>query len=276
MISALSFTSFALAVLLYTSAAGVFFVEIARSPGGKANEPPRLAPVLLGVGALAHGTYVIVASFVAHLCPVRSLHFFLSMGSLVATIVFLGARRHFRVHALGVVVAPVGLVATLGTFFIGNIEPQTSMPGSFISMHVFANLAGLALFLLACGAAVMYLIQERRLKRRAPLRKGLPPLDSLDRAEHRFLLAGFPLLTLGVASGTVWASKLESGSPDELLRTIFGYATWLLIAGVLLLRVVSGWRGRRAAYGTVAGFTFAALVLAIYLARPFIHGGQGG
>jgi ABC-type transport system involved in cytochrome c biogenesis permease subunit len=46
-----------------------------------------------------------------------------------------------------------------------------------------------------------------------------------------------------------------------------GYVTWLLFAGVLLLRAAAGWRGRRAAYGTIAGFGCAMLVLLFYLLR---------
>ena len=77
-------------------------------------------------------------------------------------------------------------------------------------------------------------------------------------------------------TGTVWADKLEAGSIDEILRAVFGYATWLLIAGVLLLRVIAGWRGRRAAYGTVAGFACAFAVLLIYVLRPIFKGGAMG
>jgi hypothetical protein len=36
---------------------------------------------------------------------------------------------------------------------------------------------------------------------------------------------------------------------------------------VLLLRAAAGWRGRRAAYGTIAGFGFTVLVLLLYLVR---------
>jgi hypothetical protein len=52
------------------------------------------------------------------------------------------------------------------------------------------------------------------------------------------------------------------------MRTIFGYATWLLIGGVLLLRAAAGWRGRRSAYGTILGLAFATAVLVIYVVRP--------
>jgi len=49
---------------------------------------------------------------------------------------------------------------------------------------------------------------------------------------------------------------------------VFGYATWLLTGAVLLLRAAAGWRGRRAAYGTIAGLVFAMAVIAVYLTRP--------
>jgi len=272
----LSAAIFVLTVLFYATATTLYYLEVAR--GGTDEERYRsLTPWLLSAGAVGHMTYVLIASFVHHVCPVHSVHFFLSIASLLATAAYLLARRRFRIHALGLIVAPLGLVIALGTFFLGSAPTGSKLPASFIGLHVFANLVGDALFLLACGAAVMYLVQEKRLKnKKAMLLKrnkgGLPPLDSLDKAVHRFLLAGFPLLTLGVATGTVWAQRLESGSPDELLRAIFGYATWLLIAGVLLLRVAAGWRGRRAAYGTVAGFACALVVLVIYLVRPMLRG----
>ena len=268
----LSLVMFSVAVLLYGIASVVYYLEIAR-PRPDETSRNRAAALLLGVGAAAHLAFVINASLVARVCPVHSIHFALSMASLLATGTYLVARRRFRIHALGLVVAPVGLLLTLGTFFLGSSAARQKLPASFIGLHVLANLIGDALFLLACGAAVMYLVQEKRLKKKKTLllvkkKGGLPALDSLDKALHRFLLAGFPLMTLGVGTGTVFAHKLESGSVDEILRAVFGWATWLLIAGVLLLRVAAGWRGRRLAYGTIAGFACAVVVLLIYLFRP--------
>jgi len=266
MSAALSVMSFALAVVLYAIAATLFYLEVARS---KSTEQRAIAPVLLGVAAFSHGGYVMIASFIAHVCPVHSVHFILSIASLLATTTYLIARRRFRMHALGLIVAPLGLVFTLGTYFLGTAGPEAELPASFIGLHVFANLAGEALFLLACAAAVMYIVQERQLKSKRMIRgKGLPPLDSLDKAVHRFLLIGFPLLTVGLITGTTQAGALELGRPEAIARSVLGYASWLLIALVLLLRVIAGWRGRRSAYGTVAGFACSAAVLLIYLLRP--------
>ncbi|HZO14849.1 MAG TPA: cytochrome c biogenesis protein CcsA [Polyangiaceae bacterium] len=265
------YATFALAVVLYGAATTLFYLEVVRGVSGGEDRP--IAPRLLGGGAAAHAAYVVVASFVRHECPVHSIHFFMSMAALVATGVYLVARARFRLHALGLVVAPLGLVTTLGTFFLGASVHYKELPASFIGLHVFVLLVGEALFLLACAAAVMYLVQERRLKdKKALLKGGLPPLESLDRAVHRFLVAGFPLLTMGVATGTVQAKMLEGGSADEVVRAVLGWVTWFLIAGVLLLRVLAGWRGRRAAYGTLAGFTCAFLLLMFYLVRPMLRG----
>ena len=281
--SVLSILTFVVALGLYAAASVLFFLEVAphKGPpkpplagGGLKPEPPtaaaRIAPKLLAAGAVGHGVYVTIASAVVHVCPVHSIHFTLSLLSLLAIGLYLGFRTRLRIHALGLLVSPLGLAFLLGTFFLGAPGPEPKLPPVFIAAHVLANLLGVALFLLAGGAAVLYLVAERRLKQKRPVkgRANLPALDTLDRAVHRFLVLGFPLLTLGVVTGSIWAKRLEVGAPQEVLRIVLGYATWLLIAMVLLLRVAAGWRGRRAAYGTIAGLGCALAVIAMYLVRP--------
>jgi ABC-type uncharacterized transport system permease subunit len=271
----LSALTFAAAVLLYAVASALFYVDVARvsSRGGGAAKPSsrgRLPPNLLTGAALGHAAYVAQASFIAHVCPIYSVHFLLSVASLFASAAYLTLRGRFRIDALGLLVAPLGMAFLLGTYFLGKPAPEPRLSPWFIAFHVLSNLIGLGLFLLAGGAAVLYLVQERRIKAKR-LRAGsggLPPLDTLDAAEHRFLVYGFPLLTLGIVTGTYWAHKLESGSPEEVMRTVFGYATWFLIGGVLLLRAAAGWRGRRSAYGTILGLVCATAVMIIYLSRP--------
>ncbi|MBW2525317.1 MAG: cytochrome c biogenesis protein CcsA [Deltaproteobacteria bacterium] len=269
--SAIGIATFLAAALLYGAAAVLYYLDVARGTA-ETLRPNRAPSALLGAGAVAHLAYVLVASLLAHACPVYSIHFFLSMASVFAIGVYLVARRSFRIHGLGLLLAPVGLMVTLSTFALGRPGAPGTLPPRFIGLHVFANLCGSALFLLACVAAVLYLAKERRLKKkRGVLKAKLPSLDSLDRAAHRFVLAGFPLLTVGLATGTMSAPRLDAVTADGLLRALFGWATWLLFGVVLLLRRF-GWRGRRAAYGTVAGFACALIVLLIYVLRPALHG----
>lgn len=81
------------------------------------------------------------------------------------------------------------------------------------------------------------------------------------------MLAGFPLLTLGIISGVVQTGGFSAASAADGARQAFAIATWVIFAAVLLLRVSAGWRGRRAALGTLLGFACACAVLVGYLAR---------
>lgn len=277
--------------LLYAAAGALFFLDAARrSAASTRTSPPAirapgappskgLAANLLALGAMAHLGYITAASFITHTCPVGSVHFILSFIAIFAAFGFTLARAFARhsgprenIDSLGVIVAPLGLAFLLGTFFLDKPTVGSSLGTGFLAFHVMVNILGVAVFMLAGAAACLYLVQERRLKHKKLARVGsLPPLDTLDRAVHRFLLLGFPLLTVGIVSGTFFAYQLESGSPNEVMRIVLGYATWLLVAAVLLLRTAAGWRGKRSAYGTLLGFVFAMGVLLVYVLRPTGH-----
>lgn len=280
----LSLTTFLVAALLYGVASVLFFLDVARknmrpavgSDGRistRSTVESRLPPILLGTAAVSHLAYVTFAGIVARVCPVNSVHFSLSLASILAVVLYLPARRRFRIDAIGVLLAPLGLATILGTFFVGQPVSASSLGAAFIALHVLANLAGAALFVLAGGSSLLYLIQDRKIKLKhsqGRIRR-LPALEVLDHAGHRFLVAGFPLLTLGILTGTIWSKHLESGTIDEFLRSVLGYTTWFVFATVLLLRAAAGFRGRRAAYGTITGLLCVAAVFAIYLVRPVIE-----
>jgi ABC-type uncharacterized transport system permease subunit len=226
----------------------------------------RIAPRLVALGATLHAAHIVVSSLVWHVCPVEGIHFAMSVVSVLACAVYLVMRRRYRIDVVGAFVAPLALTFLLASRLVAATEPAQRYRSTILPVHVTVNLLGYALFSLAFAAAVTYLLQEKRLKekRLLGLFRRLPSLDALDRAEHRFLLAGFPLLTIGILTGTYWAHEVEAGSATDIARAVLGYATWVLFAAVLSLRAGAGWRGRRAAYGTIAGFAFAVLVLVVY------------
>ncbi len=252
----------------YCAAAFAFLVHLAGRT--KSSNVQRAGVWLIGIGAALHATHIVVSSMVLQICPIKGIHFALSVTSMLACVAYIVMRIRYRIDAVGVIVAPLAL-----TFLVGSqaahTEANTSLKSAVLPIHVLANLAGEALFVLAFAAAVAYLVADKQLKKKkvAGVVSRLPPLDVLDRAEHAFLLAGFPLLTVGIITGALWAERVESGSVVDVTRSLFGYATWMLFAGVLLLRAWRGWRGKRAAYGTIAGFAFAFVVLVIYLVRSF-------
>jgi ABC-type uncharacterized transport system permease subunit len=250
----------------YAAACGLFLAYLSHDRFARAGT---LAPRVLLVGTLLHAVHITASSFVFHVCPVEGIHFALSTASMLACAIYLTLRRRYRIDVVGAFVAPLALVFLLASSLVAMSQPDPRYRRAILPIHVAANLLGDALFMLAFAAAVAYLLQERRLKQKnlAGFFRKLPPLDALDKAGHRFLLAGFPLLTTGILTGVYWAHGVEAGTAADVARAVFGYTTWLLFAGVLLLRAGAGWRGRRAAYGTIAGFGFAVLVLIVYLVK---------
>ena len=74
------------------------------------------------------------------------------------------------------------------------------------------------------------------------------------RAELQGDSLGFPFLATGIVSGAVWANyawgTYWSWDPKETWSLI----TWFIYAAYLHARVTRGWRGKRAAYISIAGF----------------------
>jgi ABC-type uncharacterized transport system permease subunit len=250
-------------LVAYSTAATLFFVDLARreySPEGNL-----WASRVLIVGAVMHALQVTITSFVTETCPVESLPFALSLSGLVTAASYIGIRRRWRVDAMGVAVVPIVIAFVVGAQFVSEGPEVENLPRGLLAVHIASNLLGLALFLLAGAAGAFYILQERRLKAKL-MPSRLPALEALDRAEHRLLLMGFPLQTLGAISGAAFLANIHM-SQAQLLQVILAYGTWALVAGVLLVRALLGWHGRRTAYGTVAGAACVMLVLFLYILR---------
>ncbi len=256
----------------YLIASALFVAELL----GRTGAAVRWAPRFVALGVPLHAAHIAVWSMVLHVCPVEGIHFALSVMSMFACLVYALARTRFRIDPVGAFVAPQALAFLLASRFVGHVTDEPRLRGALLPFHVMSNLLGFALFTLAFAAAVAYLLQERRLKHKWLNRVGLlPAVDALDRAEHRFLVAGFPLFTIGILTGTIWAREVEAGGIAAMARAGLSYAAWALLGGVLLLRAAAGWRGRRAAFGTILGFGFTMLVLMAYLVRSLMAGAGG-
>jgi ABC-type uncharacterized transport system permease subunit len=261
--------AFYLGVVAYSAASTVFFLELLR--GDPQRTPGSFGPRLLMLGAVIHALHVVAASLLSRVCPVESLHFGLSLTALGAVVAYLLLRRRFRLHAVGAIVGPLALTFLIGAQFVSAPRVEADLPRGLLAFHIAANLLGLGVFLVAGGSSALYVLVERRLRhKKSTLSSGssrLPPLEALDRAAHRLLLIGFPLLTFGVVTGAVFTQQVAEAGSAAILRTVLGYATWGLLAAVLLLRQIIGLRGRRAAYGTLAGVACVLLVMLVYAVR---------
>ena len=142
----------------------------------------------------------------------------------------------------------------------GAAEPGDSQFGDvFLVFHVGLALAGFAGFTIAAALALLYLWQDRRLKRHTPhvLRLRAPSLETLDSLAWRTIGVALPALTLAIGIGFARLGS-DGGSLDATMAVTL--LAWVVYAAYLVLRFEAGWRGRRAAYLVLSGFALVVLV----------------
>lgn len=180
---------------------------------------------------------------------------------------YLYASLRYSVQILGAFVAPAALIILAAARLSpsGDAVPGLGMLGR---IHISLATIGVAIFALATALSLIYVVEDRNLKRKRfdgiLFRRGIA-LESLDLLNHRLILAGFPVFTLAVMLGVIWVSKRGSGF--DRLEYPLAFITWLSFAGLLVGRTTHGWRGRKAAFVTIFGFLVALLVFGIYFAR---------
>lgn len=171
----------------------------------------------------------------------------------------LGAWLRLRQESILLFAAPFGLLLFLlsapGLATPINIPPTLS--SSFYTLHIGALFLSLGLLAIACIGAALFLFLEKRIKARKAMRgmwADMPALSLLDRVNSVCALTAFPLYTIGLAAGFVWAKPVFgttlSGDPKEIVSLV----VWVLLAVLFHGRLALGWQGRKPARITVLVF----------------------
>ncbi len=190
----------------------------------------------------------------------RSSLSFLSWSLLFVYLVFF---LKFRLRILGTFVVPLSAFLVL----ISSVFPSSKVPirpifkTVWLILHVGTSFIGNALFLIAFISASLYLVQEYYIKHKklSFFYKRLPSLGSLDMINHYSLLYGFPFLTAGIITGSIYAQyafgKYWQWDPKETWSLI----TWILYAFLIHERLAVGWKGRKAAIMSILCFLLLGL-----------------
>lgn len=77
---------------------------------------------------------------------------------------------------------------------------------------------------------------------------------TLDNLSYRILGIGFPLLTIGILSGAVWANEAWGSYWSWDPKETWAFITWLIFAIYLHTRITKGWEGKKPAMLASFGF----------------------
>jgi cytochrome c-type biogenesis protein CcsB len=89
---------------------------------------------------------------------------------------------------------------------------------------------------------------------RLGIRDRLPEHEQLEKTVYRMVALGFPFLTLGIITGSYWASQAWGHYWSWDKKEVASLITWLVFAVYLHLRLVPKWRGAWVDWVAVAGF----------------------
>ena len=78
-------------------------------------------------------------------------------------------------------------------------------------------------------------------------------LETLDNLSYRIIGLGFPLLTVGIVAGAVWANEAWGAYWSWDPKETWALICWLVYAAYLHTRFSGGWQGRRPAFVASAG-----------------------
>ena len=240
----------------------------------------RLATFVSMVGLMAHSLAIVlrwVESYrleIGH-APFSNLYESLIFFAWTIALLYLIVEWRTKNKTAGAFVIPLAFLAMAYASFSPNITSRIqplipALQSNWLITHVITCFFAYAAFGVSFGLSLMYFLKRLdNLKRNNAFLKLIPQTAVLDDLNYQMVAIGFLMLTLGIITGSVWAStawgRYWGWDPKETWSLI----TWLVYAAVLHSRMVRGWTGRKIAILCIIGFS---CVLITYFGVNYLAG----
>ncbi len=274
--------SFTATFVAYMVASAIYIIYLAY----KNENMARVATLATAVGFLTNSAFLVLRWKISGHPPfVNGYEFLLSFTWGIAG-TYLFAEWRYNLRIIGAFVMPVAwlILAWIALKMpeqaktASNLMP--ALQSNWLTIHVATAMVSYGAFALSFGTSIMYLIKQsmERNRSRSEFNKRMPSLDVLDNIGYKFIAVGFPLLSIVIISGAIWAEfawgRYWSWDPKETWSLI----TWLVYAAYLHARFTYGWRGNKAAWMSIIGFAFVLFTffgVNYFLSGLHAYGGIG-
>ncbi len=245
---------FQIAIFIYFVSTIGFFMQVITLR----KDVERIATIFLGAGFGLHTISLLMRWLAGGHPPFVNLYDSLSFLAWAIVGLFLLFQWQSKLKSFGAFVVPLAMVIMTGSSLQSKaiVPLPPALRSIWLPIHAIICLCADAIFALAACGAVMFLIQERQIKnkRLGAIFQRLPSLEALDSMNRRCLTWGFPLLTLGIVTGSIWAEEAWGSYWSWDPKETWSLITWFIYAALLHQRLTVGWRGRKAAIMTLVGF----------------------
>jgi len=164
----------------------------------------------------------------------------------------------------------------LSIFFlvlINRKKDQVSIQGNSYGTQNVSNLRfneNIAFFKTEVSENYSNLLVEENVINDNVLGSRLTLLESVDNLSYRTISFGFPLLTVGIIAGAVWANEAWGSYWSWDPKETWALITWLVFASYLHARITKSWQGEKPAIIASVGFI---VVWICYLGVNFLGKG---
>lgn len=171
-----------------------------------------------------------------------------------------------RFRGIAAVVLILAALLAAGTGSLPQARDVTA-PGWPFAVHVVLAMGSAGMFAVAAVCVVLLALQDSELRSRRPAGwiATLPPVESLERALFSVLAIGMAALTVAILAGLLFVTDLFA--QHLVHKTVLALVAWVIFASLLIGRWRFGWRGRKAARYTIAGFVVLAFA---YFGSKFV------
>jgi ABC-type uncharacterized transport system permease subunit len=254
--------------VLYALAAAAYARTYIRE--GSAGD--RLGPLALRAAVLVHIVYLTVRGTLEGHLPLASVYDFLSATGLSMAVVYLYVEMKEGVRTTGVFVLPFVFLIQIVSSAYGGVAATDPVPlrPVWFELHTLTAVLGYSAFAVSAIYGILFLILYRHIKanRFSHFFRRMPPLETLGQMNVRAAGGGLALLTLAIALGVGWIKRSGTGSLTDP-KIWLTLAVWCVFAFSLLAYHRFGWRGPRAIYMSLVGFT--TLLLSRVAVDLFFH-----
>jgi len=241
----------------------------------------RFATYLTIVGLVANTAAIILRMIIAGRPPLSNSYEFLLAFIWGIIFVYLFIEYRYKLRSLGAFVMPIAFLILM--FIIMSMGPEEriaqaippALKSKWLTFHVVTAMFSYGAFAISFGLGIMYLLkigEEGKGKKSNPhgIISRFPALDIIDELSYKVIGFAFPLLTLCIITGAIWANyawgTYWSWDPKETWSLI----TWIIYAAYLHARLMYGWKGKRAAWMTIFGFV--AVLFTFFGVNYFLPG----
>lgn len=227
------------------------------------------------LGLLIHTGSIGVRWAVSGHTPISDMYEYSSMFAYFVVLCYLVVQTSTKNKTIGGFALGVAfLLMGLAKQFYKDPTPLVpALQSYWLEIHVITMVISSGTLGVAFLFALLYYLKDRQIKRlgeeRGLLAK-LPAINALDNLSYRTTAFGFPLWTIGIVAGAIWAEQAWGRYWGWDPKETWSFITWLIYAGYLHARITAGWRGRSAAILSAIGF--AAVVFTFYAVNLWISG----